>query len=201
MKASEREGGGGGGGSVCWVSKIHAFSRHGYTHTHTKQNNSALPAPLSTRTYDTRGLNHAHDNSDTNYNPHEQQVEYASDLSITEFFSHFPLPTMDPMEGSPIDGNEACRFDDPEYYRTSGWNLHNLPFCMGSALRYFRTHISGLTAPWYVHLRLYIAGRVSLSLSLFSTPILTVLSSPLSRHFFSLSLCNIRPNPVCFVVQ
>lgn len=76
------------------------------------------------------------------------QVEYANDLNISDFWSGFPMPPKNFMDGSSFDRSKPCAFDDPEYYRTCGWNLNNLPFWPGSVLRFFRTHINGLTAPW-----------------------------------------------------
>ncbi|CAN0547927.1 unnamed protein product [Ectocarpus sp. 12 AP-2014] len=78
----------------------------------------------------------------------ELEVEYANDLNISTFWSGFPMPPKNFMDGSSFDRTKPCDFDDPEYYRTCGWNLNNLPFWPGSVLRFFRTHINGLTAPW-----------------------------------------------------
>ncbi|CAN0209912.1 unnamed protein product, partial [Scytosiphon promiscuus] len=78
----------------------------------------------------------------------EVEVEYANDLNISEFWSGFPMPPRTFMDGSSFDRTKPCDFEDPEYYRTCGWNLNNLPFWPGSVLRFFRTHINGLTAPW-----------------------------------------------------
>lgn len=76
------------------------------------------------------------------------QVEYANDLDIADFWSGFPTPPENYMDGSSFDRTRLCDFDDPEYYRTCGWNLNNLPFWPGSVLRFFRTHVNGLTVPW-----------------------------------------------------
>lgn len=75
-------------------------------------------------------------------------MEYANDLDVSEFWSNFPTPPKNFMEGRFYDPSAECRFEELDYYRTCGWNLNNLPFWPGSVLRFFRVHVNGLTAPW-----------------------------------------------------
>lgn len=39
-------------------------------------------------------------------------------------------------------------FSNPDYYRTTGWNLNNLPYAYGSLLRHVHTEIKGINVPW-----------------------------------------------------
>ncbi|CAM9865391.1 unnamed protein product, partial [Choristocarpus tenellus] len=75
-------------------------------------------------------------------------VEYANDLDTSKYWSGFTTPPKDFMEGACFDRDAPVNLDDPNYYNTCGWNLNNLPFWPGSVLRYYRTHVTGLTLPW-----------------------------------------------------
>lgn len=59
-------------------------------------------------------------------------VEYGADVHSTTHGHASPT-----MEGHPRNA-----------YARSGWNLNNLPILHGSLLRYIRSEISGMTAPW-----------------------------------------------------
>eukprot|EP01138_Halocafeteria_seosinensis_P014569 gb/GECG01014874.1/.p1 GENE.gb/GECG01014874.1/~~gb/GECG01014874.1/.p1 ORF type:complete len:663 (+),score=87.91 gb/GECG01014874.1/:1-1989(+) len=39
-------------------------------------------------------------------------------------------------------------FDNPEFYRRTGWNLNNLPHLEGSLLRYISDGVNGVNVPW-----------------------------------------------------
>ncbi|RLN91301.1 hypothetical protein BBJ28_00018404 [Nothophytophthora sp. Chile5] len=45
-------------------------------------------------------------------------------------------------------GAEKVAFEDPEYYRNTGWNLNNLPDAYGSLLRHLGAAINGINVPW-----------------------------------------------------
>ncbi|CAM9230420.1 unnamed protein product, partial [Discosporangium mesarthrocarpum] len=78
----------------------------------------------------------------------ECTVEYANDLDNSTFWSGFPSPPEELMSGDCFDRKAPVRLEDTAYYQTCGWNLNNLPFWPGSVLRFYRTQVSGLTAPW-----------------------------------------------------
>jgi hypothetical protein len=45
-------------------------------------------------------------------------------------------------------GPNAVRFNDPDYYAGTDWNITNLPFAEGSLLRFLNEEVNGLTVPW-----------------------------------------------------
>lgn len=45
-------------------------------------------------------------------------------------------------------GKETVDFEDPEYYKTTAWNLNNLPDAHGSLLRHVHSAINGINVPW-----------------------------------------------------
>ncbi|CAM9689740.1 unnamed protein product, partial [Choristocarpus tenellus] len=75
-------------------------------------------------------------------------VDYANDLDTSVYWSGFIRPPRGYMSGEFFDRDAPVRLSDPTYYRTCGWNLNNLAFWPGSVLRWYRTHVNGLTAPW-----------------------------------------------------
>ncbi len=78
----------------------------------------------------------------------ELYVEYGNDLDVEEYWSGFPRSTNFEMQREMIEHQTNVDFSDPEYYSTCKWNLNALPFCPGSVLRIYRTHIKGVTTPW-----------------------------------------------------
>lgn len=62
-------------------------------------------------------------------------VEYGADLHTMDHGSGFPTNI------SQLDNKD-------EDYRTSGWNLNNMPALEGSVLRYLNADISGMKIPW-----------------------------------------------------
>ena len=59
-------------------------------------------------------------------------VEYGADVHSTTHGHASPT-----MESDPLN-----------VYARSGWNLNNMPILADSLLRYIRSEISGMTAPW-----------------------------------------------------
>jgi histone demethylase JARID1 len=82
----------------------------------------------------------------------EMDVEYANDLDTTEVGSGFLRPlhkSFSAFDSAQKKGQkESINFQDPEYYRTTGWNLNNLPRAYGSLLRHIQTDIKGINVPW-----------------------------------------------------
>ncbi|CAM9754100.1 unnamed protein product [Chrysoparadoxa australica] len=79
----------------------------------------------------------------------EATVEYGNDLDVKEYWSCFPRDPGEAIKG-PQDFNPSADIDlsDPEYYKSSGWNLNNLPFWPGSVLRFHQSRIAGVNSPW-----------------------------------------------------
>ena len=95
-------------------------------------------------------------------------VEYGSDLDTIRFGSGFPVSAAatarsqsdaDPAvvaaavaAAAAQSGNGAggvpCAFDDPNYYKHTGWNLNNLPHAPGSVLRHIKGNYNGINVPW-----------------------------------------------------
>lgn len=76
-------------------------------------------------------------------------VEYANDLSTSEYGSGFPVRRPDdvPLEAG-ADLAQHPPFGSDEYYRTCGWNLNNIASWPGSALRHVTHSIDGINRPW-----------------------------------------------------
>uniref|UniRef100_A0A7S2BGH3 JmjC domain-containing protein n=1 Tax=Octactis speculum TaxID=3111310 RepID=A0A7S2BGH3_9STRA len=76
----------------------------------------------------------------------EVEVEYGNDLSTVDYWSGFPMrQPADPELGSKT---RIPQFGSEEYCRVSGWNLNNVSFWPGSALRYLTHSIDGINRPW-----------------------------------------------------
>lgn len=71
------------------------------------------------------------------------EVEYANDIDARKMFSGFQFPD-DTRRKLPRE--VPARFDDPEYYRETAWNLHALP--RRTLLRHIHERITGVNSPW-----------------------------------------------------
>ncbi len=78
----------------------------------------------------------------------EFNVEYGNDLDVEEYWSGFPRSTDFDTQMEMSEHQINVDFLDPDYYLTCRWNLNTLPFCPGSVLRPYRTHVKGVTTPW-----------------------------------------------------
>lgn len=71
----------------------------------------------------------------------EVAVEYGNDLDTNTVGSGFL------RKGQAAEETEAPLFS-PDYYRTAGWNLNNLPSVDNSVLKHIQTPINGINVPW-----------------------------------------------------
>lgn len=72
-------------------------------------------------------------------------VEYANDLDTTVYGSGFQ-PKINGVSGK--EPEDCPDMFSPAYYHRTGWNLNNLPFIDGSALKYVTAPINGVNVPW-----------------------------------------------------
>lgn len=80
--------------------------------------------------------------------PEPVHVDYGNDLDVEEFWSGFPDGPEGYMSGEGLKRDAPVDLADIDFYSRTGWNLNNLAFWPGSVLRFFRTHIQGVTQPW-----------------------------------------------------
>jgi histone demethylase JARID1 len=78
---------------------------------------------------------------ETNNRP--AQVDYGNDLDTNAYTSGFPLPTPTAQ-----DAEAKAEMFSPEFYKTTGWNLNNLPTANGSLLKYLKAPVNGVNVPW-----------------------------------------------------
>lgn len=76
---------------------------------------------------------------ETNNRP--AQVDYGNDLDTSAYTSGFPLPTAQDIDAK-------AEMFSPEFYKTTGWNLNNLPTASGSLLKYLKAPVNGVNVPW-----------------------------------------------------
>lgn len=76
---------------------------------------------------------------ETNNRPAE--VDYGNDLDTTAYTSGFPVCSKKDLE------TKSEPFT-PDYYKTTAWNLNNLPTADGSLLKYLKAPVNGVNVPW-----------------------------------------------------
>lgn len=82
----------------------------------------------------------------------EVSVEYGNDVDTQSFGSGFPLSE----RGRAIYGKKNLekmdqpepKFDTPDYYKETWWNLNNIPCAPESVLRHVKVGINGINVPW-----------------------------------------------------
>ena len=82
----------------------------------------------------------------------EVTVEYGNDVDTDTYGSGFPLSE----RGRAIAGKKKAakmnlpepKFNDPDYYKETWWNLNNIPCAPDSVLRHVKVGINGINVPW-----------------------------------------------------
>ncbi|KAI2492684.1 transcription factor [Fragilaria crotonensis] len=86
---------------------------------------------------------------------HEISVDYGNDVDTTIYGSGFPLSERGRSIVGTTDEEKAKlpdpKFDDPDYYKETWWNLNNIPCSPDSVLHHVRVGINGINVPWLYH--------------------------------------------------
>ena len=85
----------------------------------------------------------------------EISVDYGNDVDTTTYGSGFPLSERGRSITGAKDEEKAKlpdpKFNDPDFYKETWWNLNNIPSSPDSVLRHVRVGINGINVPWLYH--------------------------------------------------
>jgi JmjC domain, hydroxylase/C5HC2 zinc finger len=85
----------------------------------------------------------------------EISVDYGNDIDTATYGSGFPLSERGRSIVGTGDEKKATlpdpKFDDPDFYKETWWNLNNIPCSPDSVLRHVRVGINGINIPWLYH--------------------------------------------------
>jgi len=76
------------------------------------------------------------------------EVFYANDLETSKFGSGFPKREGRSRGSDYIESRVPCKFQSPEYYQKTGWNLNNMPYLEKSVLRSVKDDLQGVVVPY-----------------------------------------------------